>query len=159
MEIAHLEFFGYGLAVGVFLALIVYIRERYKKGKLEKKIKKLKGHLSDKLELDAEAAEIRKKDLARLQKENENLRITNQSLAQKPGQREITQLHVYQRAIALMEEQLVGFAPIWQKSLKTAEEEMEQVRQGSVPFYKKIIPLQFFNSPSQQEELPGTKED
>lgn len=138
--------FGLGLGIGLFLAIIVYIRGMFKNSALNKKIKDLKGHVYQKLDLESEALERRKSELEKLKKQNENLRITNQSLAQKAGKREILNLHVYQKAINLMYQRATGFAPMWQSCLKEAEQEMEETETGALPFIKKIIPLSFFSN-------------
>ena len=138
--------FGLGLGIGIFFAIIVYIRGMFKESSLKKKIKEVKGHVYQKLDLESEALEKRKTELEKVKKQNENLRITNQSLAQKAGKREILNLHIYQKAINLMYQRATGFAPMWQSCLKEAEQEMEQTETGALPFIKKIIPLSFFNS-------------
>jgi hypothetical protein len=138
--------FGLGLGIGIFLAIIVYIRGMFKTSSLKRKIKELKGHVYQKLDLESESLEKRKKEFDKLKKENENLRITNQSLAQKPGRREVLNLHIYQKAINIMYQRATGFAPMWQTSLKEAEQEMQETETGALPFIKKIIPLSFFNT-------------
>ena len=138
--------FGLGLGLGLFIAIIVYIRGMFKASSLKRKIKELKGHVYQKLDLEAESLGKRKADFEKLKKENENLRITNQSLAQKPGRREVLNLHIYQKAINIMYQRATGFAPMWQTSLKEAEQEMEETETGALPFIKKIIPLSFFNN-------------
>lgn len=151
--------FFVGLGAGLLLCVVVYIREQVKRQPLKKKIKELKNHLQQKLEIDAEATNRRNRDVEQLKAENENLRISNQSLAQKPGRREIMNLHVYQRAIGIMSEVATGFAPMWQKALKEAEQEIEEAEAGKRPFIKKIIPLDFFSSGSESRKRLDTPED
>lgn len=153
-----------GLGVGVLFAVVFYVRGMLKESSLNKKIKELKAHLHNKLELDSEANEKRKQELKELKKQNENLRITNQSLAQKPGRREVVNLHVYQKALSVMYERASGFAPMWQNALKEAEHEYKASETGTVPFIKKIIPLEFFGSkliahPSNENDAPSSKND
>lgn len=150
--------FGLGLGIGVFFAIIVYIRGMFKESSLKRKVKEVKGHVYQKLDLESEALEKRKSDLEKLKKQNENLRITNQSLAQKAGKREILNLHIYQKAINLMYQRATGFAPMWQTCLKEAEQEMEETETGALPFIKKIIPLSFFNT-AKFIESPTEKND
>lgn len=149
----YIQPFLIGLGVGLVLLLVVYINERAKRGTLKSEIKTLKSHLQNKMEIEAEATEGRRKEIERLKKENENLRITNQSLAQKPGRREIMNLHVYQKAIAIMTESAQGFAPMWQRALREAEAEVEKSDQGSSSFIKKIIPTQIFGGSSDTKKL------
>lgn len=156
--------FVLGLGIGLLLAIIVYIRGTLKASSLRKKIKELKGHVYQKLDLESEATQRRKSEFEDLKKQNENLRISNQSLSQKPGRREVLNLHIYQKAINIMYQRATGFAPMWQNSLKEAELEMEETETGALPFIKKIIPLSFFNSklidtPSEKTDLDKTTEE
>jgi len=154
----YIQPFLIGLGVGLILLLVVYISERTKRGALKKEIKTLKNHLQNKMEIEAEATENRRLELERLKKENENLRITNQSLAQKPGRREIMNMHVYQKAIGIMTESAQGFAPMWQRALREAEAEVEKSDQGSSSFIKKTIPTQIFGGSSGTKKLDSGDE-
>jgi hypothetical protein len=156
--VVYIQPFLIGLGVGLILLLIVYINERAKRGTLKSEIKTLKNHLQNKMEIEAEATEHRRQELERLKKENENLRITNQSLAQKPGRREIMNMHVYQKAIGIMTESAQGFAPMWQRALREAEAEVEKSDQGSSSFIKKIIPTQIFGGSSDTKKLDSGDE-
>ena len=57
------------------------------------------------------------KELDSLKQQNENLRMTINTLEQKPGRAEIRTLHVYDKAINLMQKRAPGFAPVWQEVL------------------------------------------
>ncbi|MGB3778895.1 MAG: hypothetical protein WA960_11105 [Tunicatimonas sp.] len=145
-----------GLGIGLLVVLITYMRENMKRNSLRKEIGTLKNHLQNKMEIEAEATEGRRLEIDRLKKENENLRITNQTLAQKPGRREVMNLHVYQRAIAIMTESAQGFAPMWQRALREAEAEQNQSDQGGSSFIRKIIPTQIFGSSSSEPKRIST---
>lgn len=156
----NIQPFLIGLGVGLLLTLFIYVRERMKISATNKKIEELKKHLQNKLEIEAEATENRRLEIERLKKENENLRVTNQALSQKPGRREVINLHIYQRAVALMTESAHGFAPMWQKALKEAEQEIEKTEQGKSSFIRKIIPPQFFSDSSYESKKlkPGDED-
>jgi hypothetical protein len=140
-----------GLGIGLILCLLVYIREGMKRGPLKKEIKSLKNHLHEKMEIDAEATHRKVKEIDQLKQENENLRISIQSLAQKPGRREIINMHIYQKALSIMTESAHGFAPMWQKALSQAEKEVEEFEKGKSSFLKKIVsPLNFLGSSSDE---------
>ncbi len=145
-----------GLGVGLLVVLITYMRETMKRKSLRREIGTLKNHLQNKMEIEAEATEGRRLENERLKKENENLRITNQTLAQKPGRREVMNLHVYQRAIAIMTESAQGFAPMWQRALREAEAEQNQSDQGGSSFIRKIIPTQIFGGSSSEPKRIST---
>ncbi len=139
-----IEHFLLGLAVGLVVALAVYIFQLFAQSTLKKQITALKKHLHLKMDIDAESTQLQRAELLKLQKENENLRVTNQVLAQKPGRKEIIAFQINQKAIRIMSEMLVGFAPAWQKALKEAESEMAEIEAGRVPFLKRFLPDQFF---------------
>ena len=135
--------FFMGLFIGLVLVVIVYIREYFKRRGLQAEIKTLQKHLHTKMEIDAEATTGKNKELESLRKQNENLRVTNKTLQQKPGRAEIINFHIYQKAINYMAEAAPGFAPLWQKALKEAEEEVAQMDEGEKPFIKRIIQIPF----------------
>ncbi len=149
-----------GLGIGLLVVLFTYFSEMGKRKTLKREIDTLKSHLQNKMEIEAEATEARRTELERLKKENENLRITNQTLAQKPGRREVMNLHTYQRAIAIMTESAQGFAPMWQRALREAEGEQEKSDQGGTSFIRKIIPTQIFGGSTNTETKQiGTSEE
>lgn len=140
-----------GLGIGLILCLVIYVREGMKRGPLKKEIKSLKTHLHEKMEIDAEATHSKLREIDGLKQENENLRISIQSLAQKPGRREIVNLHIYQKALSIMTESAHGFAPMWQKALRQAEEEVEAFEKGKTSFLKKIVsPMTYLGSSSEE---------
>lgn len=137
--------FMIGLYLGLILCIVVYIRGKLKISEYKKEIKKLKEHLHTKLEIDAEANTEKKQLIENLKKDNENLRISIQSLSQKPGRKEIKQFYIYQKAIDIMSEKAPGFAPAWQSALKEGEEEILKSEKGLIPFIRKIIPSSYIN--------------
>lgn len=159
MNEQFLEPFIYGLGVGIIGVVVVYLRETTKRSQYKKEIKSLKNHLHQKMEIDAEATDHKKKEIEKLKKENENLRITNQSLSQKPDKKEVFALHTYQKAIDKMSESLVGFAPAWQKALKEAEVEVDQIQEGKKSFVRRIIPRQFLSGSDNTIEINTSKSD
>ena len=59
---------------------------------------------------------------------------------QKPGRRELRQLHLYQRAVEILTEKAPGFAQSWLSALKEGEEEMRKTEKGVVPFIRRLLP-------------------
>jgi hypothetical protein len=129
-----------GLYIGLALCLVIFIREKIQNRKLKKELRNLKQHIQTKLEIDAEANEKRKSEFERLKNENENLRITLQSYYEKPGRKEIRQLHLYQKAVEILIEKAPGFAQSWQSVLRDSEEEIRKTERGIIPFIKKLLP-------------------
>lgn len=159
--------FFLGLYVGLAFCGFVYFRMMLRMRELKKEINKLKQHLHTKLEIDAEANEGIKTKIDNLKEENENLRITIQSLSNKPGRKEIKQFHIYQKALDIMSEKAPGFAPAWQSALKESETEMSKMDKGLIPFIKKLsgggyvdstIPDELEISEDEKQALPDKTE-
>ena len=137
-----------GFSVGLVLCIFIYIRGFLRARELQKDINLLRSHLHTKLEIDSAENERRKKELDQLKHERDNLRITVQSLNQKPGRKEIRQYFLYQTALDMMFEKAPGFAPAWQVTLKEAERLFDKSERGVVPLLKRLMPA----SPDKQAE-------
>ena len=140
--------FAKGLALGLLFCVIIYIRGFLRRNELSKEVNRLRSHLHTKLEIDSSENERRKTELEKLKQERDNLRITVQSLNQKPGRKEIRQYFIYQTALDIMFEKAPGFAPAWQITLKEAEGLFEKSEKGVVPLLKRLIP----STPDKQAE-------
>lgn len=132
--------FAKGLALGILFCVIIYLRGLLRRRELSKEVDRLRSHLHTKLEIDSADNERRKNELGRLKQERDNLRITVQSLNQKPGRKEIRQYYIYQTALDIMFEKAPGFAPAWQVTLKEAENLFEKSETGVVPLLKRLMP-------------------
>ena len=132
--------FAKGLALGILFCLIIYLRGLLRRRELAQEVTRLRTHLHTKLEIDSKENERRKQEIEILKQERDNLRITVQSLNQKPGRKEIRQYYVYQTALDLMFEKAPGFAPAWQITLKEAENLFEKSERGVVPLLKRLMP-------------------
>ena len=47
-------------------------------------------------------------------------------------------MQLYLRAVEIMFEKSPGFAPVWQMTLKEAEEELVRAEHGVIPFFRRI---------------------
>ncbi|MDU9051193.1 MAG: hypothetical protein Q3M30_20350 [Candidatus Electrothrix sp. Rat3] len=130
--------FLFGLAIGLVLAVVFWVRSVIKARVLSAEIKKLRDHLHTKFEIESADNEHRKEQLNQLRQERDNLRNMIQVLNQKPSKQEMRQTQVYQKAIETMFEKSPGFAPAWQITLKEAEEEMRNAEKGIIPFFKRM---------------------
>jgi hypothetical protein len=140
--------FANGLALGLVFCFVIYIRGFLRRRELAKEVDRLRSHLHTKLEIDSADNERRKNELNNLRQERDNLRITVQSLNQKPGRKEIRQYFIYQTALDIMFEKAPGFAPAWQITLKEAESLFEKSEKGVVPLLKRLMPT----TPDKQAE-------
>ena len=132
--------FAKGLAIGLFFCIVIAVRGFLARRELTKEVSRLRTHLHTKLEIDSKENERRKQELEILKQERDNLRITVQSLNQKPGRKEIRQFYVYQTALDIMFEKAPGFAPAWQITIKEAEQLFEKSERGVVPLLKRLMP-------------------
>ncbi|MCF8056570.1 MAG: hypothetical protein K9K37_08015 [Desulfocapsa sp.] len=132
--------FAKGLALGILFCVVIFIRGFLRRRELAQEVARLRTHLHTKLEIDSKENERRKQEIEILKQERDNLRITVQSLNQKPGRKEIRQYYVYQTALDLMFEKAPGFAPAWQITLKEAENLFEKSERGVVPLLKRLMP-------------------
>ncbi len=145
--------FAKGLGLGILFCVVVYIRGFLRRRELSKEVERLRTHLHTKLEIDSSDNERRKQELDRLKQERDNLRITVQSLNQKPGRKEIRQYFLYQTALDMMFEKAPGFAPAWQITLKEAESLFEKSERGVVPLLKRLMPTSIDKQTEEYEKI------
>ena len=133
-----------GFGIGLAIALIVYIWQKIGRADAEKKSKaeiaRLKGMLADRMDIESEGLNKIKAENEELKKANENLRITNANLMQKPGRAEVNRLQIYQQAVDRLVINSPGFGAAWQSALKESEEEFAKTYTGAQAFWKKILP-------------------
>ena len=127
-----------GLLVGLFIALVLWVRGLFKVRDLNGSLKKLREHLHTKLEIDSAENERRKGEMDKLRQERDNLRNMVQVLNQKPGRQELRQVQVYQKAIETMFERSPGFAPAWQITVNAAAAEIRRAARGLLPCFKRM---------------------
>lgn len=78
-------------------------------------------------------------ELKTLKKANENLRISVQSLGQKPGRAELRLLNIYDLALRKMMLKAPGFSSAWEMALQEAEKEYEDNEKGLKSIIKKVF--------------------
>jgi hypothetical protein len=139
--------FTWGLVLGlIFTGLAVYRVIR-----LKGEIKRYKRHLSDRLEIEADAVQKKGAELERLKKENENLRVKIASLSEYPEHRGERDLEIYARAEKRMLVGVPGFAGPWENAKHDALLEIQGEESGqSLP--KRVFARLF---PGPREEKPA----
>lgn len=134
-----------GFAIGLVIALAVFIYLVVKRindqRTHEKEIARLKNMLSDRMDIESEGLKTLKEENAELKKQNENLRITLNTMSQRPGRKEVNRLQVYQLAVDRLTINSPGFGPAWQAALKESEEEFQKNLTGATAFIKRLIPV------------------
>lgn len=134
-----------GFAIGLVIALAVFIYLVVKRindqRAHEKEIARLKNMLSDRMDIESEGLKTLKEENTELKKQNENLRITLNTMSQRPGRKEVNRLQVYQLAVDRLTINSPGFGPAWQAALKESEEEFQKNLTGATAFIKRLIPV------------------
>lgn len=134
-----------GVAIG-FTPMLVFLivqsaRHAAKVKEHRQEIARLKSMLTDRMDLESEGLTKLKEEAAELKMQNENLRISLRTYAQKPGRKEIARLQVYQQAADRLTINSPGFGAAWQAALKESEDEFEKTFYGVQPFIRRVIPL------------------
>lgn len=136
--------FFIGLGIGGGIALIIWlvyiVKLKSSKAKSEYEIRKYKDMLTSRMELESDGVDKLKKSVEELKTQNENLRISLQTMSQKPGRKEIERLQVYQKAVDRLTINSPGFGPAWQAALKESEDEFAKTYTGVLPFIRRVIP-------------------
>ena len=150
---AKIKFFLIGLAIGLILALVVYIltalRSRSQKNELKKSNQKYKETLATKMEIEGESLGKLKEEIDALKKENENLRVALNIASSKPDAKELARASILQNAVDKVMASSVGFGAVWTQALKESEDEyQDKVLTGKVSFFKRIFSRQGFSSSS-----------
>jgi len=139
MEFLNHHFY-WGLGIGAFLGLIGVTFAVLRLFDTKGEVKRLKRHLSDKLELEAEATNRLRHDLQDLKQQNENLRIKVANLNQFPDKRLQRELEIYARAERFMVSSSPGFPAVWEETKRSAVAGLKQEENGN------SLPKRVFNA-------------
>jgi hypothetical protein len=132
--------FYLGLGIGALLGLLGIAFAVMRLFDTKGEVRRLKRHLSDKLELEAEATNRLRLDLQELKQHNENLRIKVANLNQFPDKRLQRELEIYARAERFMVSSSPGFPAVWEEAKRSALNGLEQEETG------KSLPKRVFNA-------------
>lgn len=131
--------FASGLALGLALAAVIWLRSLILALSRSREIKRLKELLHTKLEVEAHAHRKLSSELDDLRKQNENLRVSVSALQQKPDRAELRQLYVYDTAIRALLARFSSFGPAWQAELDEAERQMNERETGLSAFVRRVL--------------------
>jgi len=144
-----------GIVIGWVLS---FIKSRFEVAGYKKDIKQYQEHLNRQMKITNEGNKNLEQDLEKLKKENENLRISVQTLGQKPGRAELRLLNIYDSALRKMQMKAPGFSSAWEMSLQESEAEYEASEKGFKSIIKKVFGPSLTQStqslPSDMAELP-----
>ena len=139
MDTGQLTFIGYGVLLGLVVALWVAITGWQRRRALVLELERLKKHLHDHMEISREGVQERKAEVDRLRLENENLRIAVKAWQQRPDRKELRMLQVYDRAVHRLLENAPGFSPHWEAAVRDAEQVVAQMDSGLVAFARRLV--------------------
>jgi len=134
------NYFYWGLAIGIGLGLIVIVFGLVRLWEIKGEVKRLKRHLADKLELEADATSRLRQDLQDLKQQNENLRMKVANLNQFPDKRLQRELEIYARAERAMISSSPGFPAVWEEAKRSAIGNLELEESG------RSLPKRVFNA-------------
>ncbi len=161
MEDTIINFFSQpvviGFGIGLVVALYVWLRaigklrtERSaavaREDQLRAQTETLKAHLHTQMEITAKGNEALKEEVVALQKTNQNLSQTIGALKEKPGRVEIRTLHLYDKAIRVMNARAPGFSSAWESAINEAEEAIKKEESGIMGWIRK--PFMFRKAPA-----------
>lgn len=133
-------------AIGYFIS---FVKARFQISGVKKELKEFQNHLNRQMKITGEGNKNLENELEKLKKDNENLRISVQTLGQKPGRAEIRLLNIYDGALRRMMLKAPGFSSAWEVALQEAEKEYEENEKG----FKSIIKKVFGPSLTQHSEI------
>ncbi|NLT72460.1 MAG: hypothetical protein GXX91_17440 [Verrucomicrobiaceae bacterium] len=121
------HWFFWGFVLGFFLCILSVLSHQ----KTKREYRRLKGHLSDKLEIEADKLGEMKSQIDTLKTENENLRMkVNSGRVQNDVTALERELELYARAEKVMVVNAPGFAQAWEKAKEGALCELEAEESG-----------------------------
>ncbi|MBV8226450.1 MAG: hypothetical protein JO232_14815 [Verrucomicrobia bacterium] len=145
--------FYLGLGIGVVLGLIGVTFALIRLWDTKGEVKRLKRHLAEKLELEAEATSRLRHDLQDMKQQNENLRIKIANLNQYPDKRLQRELEVFARAEKFMVSNSPGFPAVWEEAKRNAITGLQDEETG------KSLPKRVFNALLNRPAAKGSNSD
>lgn len=133
------NWFFWGFVLG-FIFCVLSMQAHWK---TKRELKKIRGHLSEKLEIEADNFATLKQEKEKLKEENENLRVKVKTIQVGNGNPAALEreLEIYARAEKALAIGAPGFSAAWEKAKADALSELEAEEAGKKPFQKvrKII--------------------
>ena len=143
-----------GVAVGWILS---YLKSLLQIRKYKKELVSLQEHLNRQMKITNEGSKSLEKELEKLKKENENLRVSVKTLGQKPGRAEIRLLNIYDGALRKVMARVPGFSNAWEAALGEAEREYEENEKGIKAIVRKVLGPSLSHSVSKTVDVEENK--
>jgi hypothetical protein len=139
MDMSQLSFLGYGVLIGLAVAVWVGFSGWRRRRDIEAELRRLRDHLHDQMEITHEGSRQQKLMLEQLRAENENLRVTVKAWQQKPDRRELRMLQVYDHAVHQLLSSAPGFSVHWENALREADQHVAQIDTGLIAFARRLV--------------------
>jgi len=123
----------------IFGGALSYLKSLLTIRKHKKELKEYKDHLDRQMKITHAGNSTLVMELEKIKSDNENLRISVQTLNQKPGRAELRLLNIYDAALRKMMSQAPGFSTAWENSLQEAEREYEANESGLKSIVSKVF--------------------
>ncbi|MGJ8652959.1 MAG: hypothetical protein ACSHX8_06765 [Opitutaceae bacterium] len=152
MKEALINFFTQPLVIGICIglagALVVWIRgilntrelksaAAAKEDRFNAELEHLQKHLHTQMEITAKGNSSINDELKAAKDTIDNLQQAVGVLKQKPGRAELRSLHLYEKAIRIMNSRAPGFGAAWESALQDAEAEVKKEESGIMGWIKK----------------------
>jgi hypothetical protein len=137
-----------GACIGLLFALVIWIRGIVNARELRSaaaanqdrynaELEHLQKHLHTQMEITAKGNSSVQEELKAAKATIENLHQTIGVLKHKPGRTELRSLHLYEKAIRIMNSRAPGFGSAWESALQDAEVEVKKEESGIMGWIKK----------------------
>ncbi len=155
MESTELDFgiISFVGGIGILVVLLpLLLNSLSARSSLKREVEDLKKHLHINMSIHAKGTEEMQKEVDKLKRENENLRITVATLSNKPGRAELKMLHTWDRAIKIIVLTFPAFAPAWEMALEEAGREVAETYSGMRALVRRVFFLLPQDSLSENEK-------
>ncbi len=124
------EIFTHPFTLGLALGLVFTVIALWNLWRSRSQMRHYKRHLSDKLEIEADAITKTRREAEALRREAETLRMKVSAVNESANGRSARDLEVYARAERQMLVSVPGFAPAWESAKASAISELEAEEAG-----------------------------
>ncbi len=146
-----LQPFVLGLGLGILFAAVVFLYGWSRHRALKSDIESQKVALAATVDALIRARDELDRENKELTKKNSNLKATAATLIESPKKIELRTLRLYDTALDAMKIGAPGFVGAWEKYMIDAQDNMDKIKGGCIPFIRNKIRLpKILPAPSDQ---------